>query len=590
MRNLKEEIKRIIEEKKFTTLFQPILSLQEGEVIGYEALTRGPEGSIFYSPEALFEEAKKANLLWELEMVTRINAIKIFNSFKSNKCLFLNVDSEIIKDEHFIKGITKDILQFYGISFSNLIFEITEKTAIKDYKSFKNVIDNYKGQGYKIAIDDVGAGYSGLTAITEIKPYYVKIDKSLIKNIDKDNFKRAIVKALVEFANNTNIKLIAEGIETIDELYTVIEIGIPFGQGFFLAKPSTGLVELDEKIKKIIIERNAYIERLKFASTSVVSIGKIARQDRPVSSSALGSEVEKIFTNNSNLEGVAVVNDWKTVGLVMKKNFFSRIGTQYGWAIYMKKPIYKIMDSNILVFDYNVPISDVVKTVTTREVDKLYDYIIVEKEGKYFGVVPIITLLEKSMQLELNITKYSNPLTGLPGNFVIEEKIREVISTDEPFSLLYFDLNNFKAYNDVYGFEKGDKVLKYVANILERHLYFYRDSFLGHIGGDDFVVVVKTHDVEQLCKNIIEEFDYNIVKFYNELDVKRGYIHVTDRLGKKDDFPIMGISIVVVNNSSRKFLNINEINEITSQMKVKCKKYKKSHYLMEAVAELDASI
>lgn len=523
------------------------------------------------------------NLLWDLELVTRIKAIETFNSFKSGKLLFLNVDPEIIKDEHFIRGTTKEILQFYGINPSNLIFEITEKTAIKDYKAFKNAIDNYKSQGYKIAIDDVGAGYSGLSAIAQIKPYYVKIDMSLIRNIDKDNFKRAIVKALMEFASNTNIKLIAEGIETVDELYTVIEIGIPLGQGFFLAKPSKELVCIDEDVKKLIMERNAYVERLKFASAFTVKIGEIARQDAPISPFTLGSEIERIFVANPNLQGITVVNDKKVVGLIMRKEFFSHIGTQYGWAVYMKRPIYKLMDPNPLVFDYNVSINDVVKAVTTREEDKLYDYIVVEKDGNYYGVVPVITLLEKSMELELNIAKYSNLLTGLPGNFIIERKIRKVISKDEPFFLMYFDLNNFKAYNDVYGFERGDKVLKYVANILERHLYFYKDSFLGHIGGDDFVAIVKTYDVERLCKNIIEEFDYNIVRFYSELDVKRGYIHATDRLGNEGDFPIMGISIAVVNNSNRKFSDIDEISRIASHVKMECKKYKKSHYIIESL-------
>ncbi len=180
---MEEELKKIVSEKKFNIFFQPIISLSDGKVIGYEALTRGPEGSYFYNPEVLFEEAKKANLLWDLEMVTRIKAIETFNSFKSDRLLFLNVDPEIIKDEHFIRGTTKEVLQFYGINPSNLIFEITEKTAIEDYKAFKNVIDHYKSQGYKIAIDDVGAGYSGLSAIAQIKPYYVKIDMSLIKII-----------------------------------------------------------------------------------------------------------------------------------------------------------------------------------------------------------------------------------------------------------------------------------------------------------------------------------------------------------------------------------------------------------------------
>lgn len=582
---MKNEVKRIIEEKDFKIFFQPIVSLIDGNIIGYEALTRGPVGSLFYNPEFLFEEAKNNGLLWELEMITRIKAVEDFSSFKIDKYLFLNVDPDIIKDEHFIKGTTKDMIQFYGINPTSLIFEITEKTAIKDYRNFKGIIDNYRTQGYKIAIDDVGAGYSGLSTIAEIKPYYIKIDMSLIKNIDKDNFKKAIVKALMEFSNNTNIKLIAEGVENIDELNTLIELGIPFAQGYFLSKPSPELCCINDDVKNIIQKKREYVEKTKFSSVYTVKIGEIARKDKSIPPFTLGLEVERMFTDNPNLQGITIVNNGKIAGLVMRKEFFSHIGTQYGWAIYMKRPIYKIMDPNPLIFDYNIPISEVVKAVITREEDNLYDYIIIEKDGLYYGIVSIINLLEKSMKLELNIAKYSNPLTGLPGNLVIEEKIQEIISNEDPFSFIYFDLNNFKAYNDVYGFEKGDKVLKYTANILERHLYFYKNSFLGHVGGDDFVAILNTYNVENLCSNIIEEFDHNIKKFYNSIDIKRGFIHGKDRSGRENDFPIMGISIAVINNKNKKNFAVDELSEKVSGIKKECKKYNKSYCIIESFEE-----
>ncbi|WP_279230670.1 EAL domain-containing protein [Clostridium autoethanogenum] len=115
-----------------------------------------------------------------------------------------------------------------------IIFEITEKTAIEDYKSFKTALENYINQGYKIAIDDTGAGYSGLKTLMEIKPQYIKIDISLIKNVDKDLFKQELMRTFVTLARSTNMKLIAEGIETKEELLTLIEIGVCAGQGYFL--------------------------------------------------------------------------------------------------------------------------------------------------------------------------------------------------------------------------------------------------------------------------------------------------------------------------------------------------------------------
>jgi len=579
---LKQLLREIIENKHFTTLFQPIFSLSNGAVVGYEALTRGPEESVLYNPEKLFESAKNENLLWEMELSTRSSAIEKFLSLQSDKILFLNVDPDIIKDEKFVKGSTKHLFENM-IKQSNIVFEITEKTAIKDYIEFKKIIENYKTQGYKIAIDDVGAGYSGLTTISEVRPNYIKIDMFLIRDIDKDNFKKSIVRALVELANNSNLKLIAEGIETLDELKTVIELGIPMAQGFLLGKPSKELLVLDDRLKNFIQETKLSLEKMKFTSAFKSQIGIIARRDNGLQYSTLSKDIEKIFLGNIRLHGIALLDEKKTVGLITRREFFTQLGTQFGRELYLSKSIEKIMDKDPLVFDYSTPIEQVIKKIANREENKLYDYVIVEKDESYFGVVPVMSLLEKSMELELNIVKYSNPLTGLPGNLIIEEKIREFLDKEVSFSLIYFDLNSFKSFNDYYSFERGDRVIKYTANILGRHIGFYKDAFLGHVGGDDFIAVLGSYEIEKLCSNIIEEFDFNIKKFYNEEDIERGYMISTDRDGTEKQFPMISISIASVNN--KKITNYENITErVTTVKKIckeLCKKFKKSYFLTE---------
>ncbi|MEO1784295.1 GGDEF domain-containing protein [Thermodesulfobium sp. 4217-1] len=579
---MKQLLREIIENKHFTTLFQPIFSLSNGNVVGYEALTRGPEGSILYNPEKLFESAKNESLLWEMELSTRSSAIERFLSFQSDKMLFLNVDPDIIKDEKFVKGSTKHLLENI-IKQSNIVFEITEKTAIKDYIEFKEIIKNYKTQGYKIAIDDVGAGYSGLTTISEVRPNFIKIDMFLIRDIDKNNFKKSIVKALVELANNSNLKLIAEGIETLDELKTVIELGITMAQGFLLGKPSKELLVLDNVLQNFIQETKLSLEKMKFTSAFKSQIGKIARRDEGKQCSNLSKDIEKIFLSNVNLHGIVLLDEDKAAGLITRREFFTQLGTQFGRELYLNKPIEKIMDQEPLILDYSIPIDQVIKKIANREENKLYDYVIVEKDEKYFGVVPIISLLEKSMELELNVAKYSNPLTGLPGNLIIEEKIREFIDKEVPFSLIYFDLNNFKSFNDYYSFERGDKVIKYTANILERHIGFHKDAFLGHVGGDDFIAVVGAYEIERLCCNITEEFDFNIKRFYNEEDINKGYITSIDRDVTEKHFPMISISIASVNNKKiANYENMTEkVSEIKKICKELCKKFKKSYFLSE---------
>lgn len=583
---LQINLKDIIVQNNIKTVFQPIVSLKNAEIIGYEALSRGPEDSIYRNPEIMFEDAQKEGLLWELELKCRLNAIKRFKAFHSNKLLFINVDPNIIKDEHFIKGFTREFLNDNTIDPSLLIFEITEKSSISDYNQFNTIIENYKSQGYRIAIDDVGTGYSGLNTIVETKPGFIKIDRNLISQIDKDKFKKALIKAFVQFAKTSNVKIIAEGIETEEELSELIEMGIDYGQGYLLHVPVQGLSDIDEQVKNDIINKNISIDSRMIGLSSTVKTGEIAKGGVFVQLNTPASEVESMFVKNQKLQGIVVVNENnKVAGLVMRTKFFSKIGTQYGWALYIKKPIYKLMDKEILIVDYNTTLDKVSRAVTSRNEDKSYDYIVIIKNGYYYGIVPVISLLENIMQMELNVAKYSNPLTGLPGNIIIEEKLKMLLNEKKNFSVLYFDLNDFKAYNDKYGFEYGDKIILSTANIIQRHINSAEKGFLGHVGGDDFVGIVENCDIDQMCKNICEEFDSSIVKYYNQEDLDNGYICSFDRNGKQSRFNIMGITVAILQISDENIYYDNpmELAKKMAEIKKKCKdmakKNLKSMYL-----------
>lgn len=254
--NLELELDDILKNKKIDTVFQPIVSLKDGSIIGYEALSRGPKESSLFAPNKLFSVAEQNNKTWQLEALCRMKAIEKAKNIDKDKFLFLNVDPMIIKDEAFTKGFTKEFLLKNNISPESIIFEITEKTAIDDYKSFRNVLDNYIGQGYKIAIDDTGAGYSGLRTLLETRPHYIKIDIDLISNIDTDLFKQALIKTLVTLSNETNMKLIAEGIEREEELKTLIKLGVYAGQGFYIQRPVSNFLNIPETVKNFIVLQN----------------------------------------------------------------------------------------------------------------------------------------------------------------------------------------------------------------------------------------------------------------------------------------------------------------------------------------------
>lgn len=255
----------ILAEKTVHTLFQPIVSLQNGHIHGYEALSRGPVGTSFYSPVHLFSFAEKEGCLYRLEKLARELAIQNATPLLSHdEKIFINISAQVIYDPNFTPGHTISLLSEYNLSPEQIVFEITERSAIHDFAAFREVLYHYRQQGFKIAIDDAGAGYSSLQAISELTPDYIKVDRSLIQHIDQKEVKQSILEAFVTFAQKTNAQLIAEGIETKEELKQVISLGIDYAQGFIFGRPSYPPEQLPYDVVQTIRASNlpAYLKKV----------------------------------------------------------------------------------------------------------------------------------------------------------------------------------------------------------------------------------------------------------------------------------------------------------------------------------------
>ena len=189
----------------------------------------------------------------------------------------------------------------------------------------------------------------------------------------------------------------------------------------------------------------------------------------------------------------------------------------------------------------------------------------------------------KNLGRLITINRRISPLTGLPGNVQIHAELKKRISNKEEFSVLYLDLDNFKAYNDVYGFLKGDEIIKFTADTIMTsiHSLIPNNSFIGHIGGDDFIAIVPTLNCEDVCKDIIANFDANVVRFFTEDDVEKGYIEVANRKGIIEQFSLTSISIGAVIADKDRFANILEIGEIGAQVKHVAKSIIGSSYAVD---------
>lgn len=214
-----------------------------------------------------------------------------------------------------------------------------------------------------------------------------------------------------------------------------------------------------------------------------------------------------------------------------------------------------------------------------RPAGKLYDFISVTRDQKYCGVVTIKDLLEKTMEVEVSNARHLNPLSGLPGNLLIERNLEKCIASEGPYTVLYVDIDNFKAYNDVYGFGNGDRVIRFVAGLLEKAVE--DGTFIGHVGGDDFVAVLHTYEAEDLCRTIIGRFDAGIRVFYSPEDLCRGYVLAKNRKGADENYQIMTLSVAGVSNRSRRFEDITALAEHASVIKRECKLKWESCYIID---------
>lgn len=339
---MQEALDDIINNKQIRTVFQPIISLRDGQVLGHEALSRITCESEIKNPDMLFNLAAEYNRLWDLELLCRTRTLETAFKFMIppyDKKLFINVNPHTMHDDAFRKGFTKEFLKQFNISPKSIVFEITEKNVISDRGGFRATIDHYKSQDYEIAIDDAGAGYSGLNLISDINPSYIKLDINLIRGVDNDNLKFALVKGMVELSKVSNIHLIAEGIETYEELDTLINLGVQYGQGFFIQKPEGDIQEIRKEVlqdlKKINMKKNHTSQN----SSSKIYIANLCTPTRTIYSHEMTDHVYDIFKKNPSCFGLCVIENERPVGIVTQEKLALKLSGPFGFSLYQKKPI-----------------------------------------------------------------------------------------------------------------------------------------------------------------------------------------------------------------------------------------------------------
>ncbi len=568
MQDLRKEIIHILDGRLLTPHFQPIVSLIQKRIIGYEALIRGPSKSPLHMPSELFTTAEQFNLSTKLEFLCREITIQRYADLGIKEKLFINASPLVLLQPEFKKGETLRLLDQYGVNPHTVVIELTEHKPADNYEIMRASAKHYRGMGFEIALDDLGAGYSGLRLWAELLPEYVKIDKHFIHCLHTDQVKLNFVRSIQSMASSLNCNVIAEGIETEEEFKAIEKLGITHAQGFYFARPTAIPVDkIDSSMFAVDQTKPHKTAPFNNATTAL----HIIRDVTPISAKTRISDVMYLFHHNSELTILPLVDDNIASGIIFRDKFLTKLfSSRYGIDLHGKNSIKTFIDSTPLCIDKNTPIDLVSKQLTSLMTND--PAFIITDNGEYMGIGTLLDLLAEFTRQQIDNAKHANPLTLLPGSVPINNQVNQLLTNKIPFSFGYFDLDNFKPFNDAYSYDAGDDIIKAVATTLTNHIPA-ESGLVGHIGGDDFIVIFTCADWLMRCEQILEDFKNTVPAYYNDQDIKAGGIHTENRTGELCFFPLVSLSIGLVDPLSTSHCQSHvDIADLASEAKKMAKK------------------
>lgn len=376
--------------------FQPIVDLTTGEVIGREVLGRIGPGAVdahargVTGPQALLELAHTHGRLVAVDRRFREIGIETLARAEEGGVFFLNVDPRVIDDPAFSAGFTRRLLEEHGVAPTRIVLELTEAGAVLESDRLERLVHHYASQGFRIALDDVGAGYASLTALIRVRPHFLKLDKALVRGLAEDPLRAHLVRSLSDFGRRAGIQVIAEGIEDEADLSALIACGVGLGQGYLLARPHPVLAPLSSPVHDLVLRTARSFERTGKSVPPPRTINAFTRTHAPVHQSMTAEEVASLLRRKPMHTAIAVIDDeGRAIGLVVRERLFAEIAHMRRGG----RPISELMDPHPLRLDDTASVEVALRLSTSRDEARMYDPVIVQQEGRYLGLVTMHALM-----------------------------------------------------------------------------------------------------------------------------------------------------------------------------------------------------
>ena len=559
-------------------MYQPVVRLADMVVTGHEGLIRhASEHPV--PPPRLFDAARDAGRLAEIEALAARIVIGGYGFRPGTGRLLVNLSATALMDPALGPTQIMELFRAAKVDPANLIFELSERDVVEDIASLAEPVRHLRSMGAKLALDDFGSGHSNFILWQALGPEYVKLDRSIVHGVANSSRQLAIIKALMQVAEEFQTDLIAEGLEDLADLALIRDLGIRCGQGYALARPAREPITAMADAKARIQASPVPIRPT--SSPSIVAreivIGHLLLEAPAIAPETSNLEVDEVFKKNPGLHALPVISESVPLGLINRRVFMERIGQPFAREIFGKKPCTEFMHADPVVCEAETPVSALLDVLRGEDQRYLSDGFVITRNGKYSGIGTGESLVRRVSEIRIEAARYANPLTFLPGNIPITMHLERLINSPVSFVVCYADLNHFKPFNDQYGYFRGDLMIRLLAETMRENVDS-RIDFLGHVGGDDFIAVFQSEHWRECCRMIVERFNIQARSLFDAMDLARGGIEAEDRSGHVAFFPITTLSIGAVLVSPGSCATPEAIASAAAQAKRKAKQQSQAFF------------
>lgn len=538
-------LREVFQRRSLSTLFQPIYGFREARVLGFEALVRGPRGSLVETPFELFGAAQREGLVVELNIVCIQEILRAFARCEREGTLFLNISPQLIVQRGFDQARAARFLDALGLRPERVVIELTEDYPTFDFRLVRESLMLYRAMGFRVAIDDLGEGFSSLRLWSELKPEFVKADKHFVTGIARDAVKLQFLRAIQHIAEASGALVIAEGIETPDDFKVVRDLGIAYGQGFFIGRP-------DPAPSEAITEWVAAAQgdtRVRVAPMPRRRAGRLRAQDfvRSVDaagpSQTLGTLWDR-FARSPGVGAIPVAGRDGVEGVLSRGTLEAIRATAKGrWH---DTPCGRHMDPSPIRVEADLDIDALVAMLLEADPRRLADGFVIVSRARYLGMGRSQDVLRALQQAQALAARHSHPLTLLPGAVPLNEHLERLLARPLPFTAWVAQIEEMAGLNDAQGFGRGDALIHATARVFEAACEPDIDV-VGHVSGTRFFVLMQSDDWRDRAGRVLDEFAKRLEAHASCESCERGYFTVERREGPRvRPLPRLAIGILPV--------------------------------------------